>query len=191
MAASNRVNLSPSMHHAWEACRFAARHRGASTSLSPRFQSRIGQKCASNCHLGIDTGKLKMRIRIATAIQHLGNLPVREDTAPRESANAAASRYGSPAAGPCVSFRDVFYQKRRGGRARLNAPDSKSGIGVTLSGVRIPPSPPEILSLNLPQVHRTEYGCFPVQSGIEFTGRSVLVGIRSTMNLRLKPALCV
>jgi hypothetical protein len=31
---------------------------------------------------------------------------------------------------------------RRGGRARLNAPDSKSDIGVSLSGVRIPPSPP-------------------------------------------------
>lgn len=142
MAAGNRVNLSPSMHHAWEACPFAARHRGASTSLSPRFQSRIGQKCASNCHLGIDTGKLKMRNRIATAIQHLGNLPVREDTAPRESANAAASRYGSPAAGPSVSLRDVFYQKRRGGRARLNAPDSKSGIPSRVSGVQIPLSPP-------------------------------------------------
>ena len=32
--------------------------------------------------------------------------------------------------------------KRRGGRARLNAPDSKSGILVRVSGVRIPPSPP-------------------------------------------------
>jgi hypothetical protein len=32
--------------------------------------------------------------------------------------------------------------QRRGGRARLNAPDSKSDIGVSLSGVRIPPSPP-------------------------------------------------
>src|ERR1035438_1642618 len=32
--------------------------------------------------------------------------------------------------------------KRRGGRARLNAPDSKSDIVARLSGVRIPPSPP-------------------------------------------------
>jgi hypothetical protein len=31
---------------------------------------------------------------------------------------------------------------RRVGRARLNAPDSKSDIGVSLSGVRIPHSPP-------------------------------------------------
>src|SRR6185437_15855924 len=36
------------------------------------------------------------------------------------------------------------FPRRRGGRARLNAPDSKSGIGVTLSGVRIPPSPPSL-----------------------------------------------
>jgi hypothetical protein len=34
--------------------------------------------------------------------------------------------------------------KRRGGRARLNAPDSKSGILARVSGVRIPPSPPDI-----------------------------------------------
>ena len=32
--------------------------------------------------------------------------------------------------------------ERRGGRARLNAPDSKSDIVARLSGVRIPPSPP-------------------------------------------------
>ena len=36
---------------------------------------------------------------------------------------------------------------RRGGRARLNAPDSKSDIVARLSGVRIPPSPPYNCSL--------------------------------------------
>jgi hypothetical protein len=36
---------------------------------------------------------------------------------------------------------------RRGGRARLNAPDSKSDIVARLSGVRIPPSPPASLSI--------------------------------------------
>ena len=39
---------------------------------------------------------------------------------------------------------NTLYAKRRGGRARLNAPDSKSGILVRVSGVRIPPSPPKI-----------------------------------------------
>ncbi len=34
------------------------------------------------------------------------------------------------------------FTTRRGGRARLNAPDSKSDIVARLSGVRIPPSPP-------------------------------------------------
>src|ERR1035437_4146215 len=33
-------------------------------------------------------------------------------------------------------------QMRRGGRARLNAPDSKSDVVARLPGVRIPPSPP-------------------------------------------------
>jgi hypothetical protein len=47
------------------------------------------------------------------------------------------------------------------------------------------------VSLAMFRVHRTEYGCFPVQSGIEFTGRSVLVGIGSIVNLRLNPTLCV
>ena len=37
---------------------------------------------------------------------------------------------------------------RRGGRARLNAPDSKSDIVARLSGVRIPPSPPCIFRIN-------------------------------------------
>jgi hypothetical protein len=57
-------------------------------------------------------------------------------------------RYGphSPAlartnCAPSQAF-DLECLKRRGGRARLNAPDSKSGIVVRLSGVRIPPSPP-------------------------------------------------
>jgi hypothetical protein len=36
--------------------------------------------------------------------------------------------------------------KRRGGRARLNAADSKSAIPLRVSGVRIPPSPPQSLS---------------------------------------------
>jgi hypothetical protein len=40
---------------------------------------------------------------------------------------------------PCI---EGSSQVRRGGRARLNAPDSKSGIVERLSGVRIPPSPP-------------------------------------------------
>jgi hypothetical protein len=38
--------------------------------------------------------------------------------------------------------RTVRGSERRGGRARLNAPDSKSGIPLRVSGVRIPPSPP-------------------------------------------------
>ena len=47
----------------------------------------------------------------------------------------------------CASHRaeDGFLKRRparRGGRARLNAPDSKSGIPLRVSGVRIPPSPP-------------------------------------------------
>src|ERR1039458_6411081 len=33
-------------------------------------------------------------------------------------------------------------QTRRGGRARLNAPDSKSDVLARVPGVRIPPSPP-------------------------------------------------
>lgn len=40
-------------------------------------------------------------------------------------------------------------------------------------------------------IQRMENACFPVQSGIESTCRSVLVGIRSIMNLRLNPALWV
>src|SRR6185437_3788512 len=39
-------------------------------------------------------------------------------------------------------------KERRGGRARLNAPDSKSGILARVSGVRISPSPPVSRSLN-------------------------------------------
>src|ERR1700760_1458185 len=39
-------------------------------------------------------------------------------------------------------------------------------------------------------LHRTVNGCLPVQSGMEFTRRSVRVGIRSSMNLRLNPTLC-
>ena len=38
--------------------------------------------------------------------------------------------------------------------------------------------------------HRIANGCFPVQSGTEFTSRSVLIGIRLIMNFRLKPTLC-
>src|SRR5580704_4936330 len=38
--------------------------------------------------------------------------------------------------------------------------------------------------------HRIANGCFPVQSGTEFTSRSVPVRIRPTMNFRLKPTLC-
>ena len=40
------------------------------------------------------------------------------------------------------------FTTRRGGRARLNAPDSKSDIVARLSGVRIPPSPPDISEQN-------------------------------------------
>jgi hypothetical protein len=40
---------------------------------------------------------------------------------------------------------NLLVVSRRVGRARLNAPDSKSDIGVSLSGVRIPHSPPFIL----------------------------------------------
>lgn len=40
-------------------------------------------------------------------------------------------------------------------------------------------------------LHRIANGCFPVQSGIELTSKSVLVGIRSNKNFRLKPTLCV
>ncbi len=35
----------------------------------------------------------------------------------------------------------------RGGRARFNAPDLKSGVGSSLPGVRIPPSPPNLESI--------------------------------------------
>jgi hypothetical protein len=44
--------------------------------------------------------------------------------------------------------RTVRGSERRGGRARLNAPDSKSGIPLRVSGVRIPPSPPRIFIIN-------------------------------------------
>ena len=39
-------------------------------------------------------------------------------------------------------LREFFEDLRRGGRARLNAPDSKSGVLARVPGVRIPPSPP-------------------------------------------------
>lgn len=42
-----------------------------------------------------------------------------------------------------------------------------------------------------PGSYCTVNGCLPFQSGIESTRRSVLVGILSTMNRRLKPMLCV
>jgi hypothetical protein len=41
--------------------------------------------------------------------------------------------------------------ERRGGRARLNAADSKSAIPLRVSGVRIPPSPPVIPFRSVPK----------------------------------------
>ena len=41
-------------------------------------------------------------------------------------------------------IRSAKFKKRRGGRARLKALDSKSSLPVRVTGVRIPPSPPTI-----------------------------------------------
>ena len=46
--------------------------------------------------------------------------------------------------------------KWRGGRARSNAPDLKSGEGLNLPGVRIPPSPPLYFGALIFSVFRLE-----------------------------------
>ena len=45
---------------------------------------------------------------------------------------------------------------RRGGGARLNVPDSKSGVGASLPWVRIPPSPPSPSSGRPNRTRRTQ-----------------------------------
>jgi hypothetical protein len=66
-------------------------------------------------------------------------------------------------------------------------------IPNNICGPRISPGPSQSERIRVQRraFQWMVYGCFPVQSGIEFTRRSVLVGIRSTINLRLNPTLCV
>lgn len=46
------------------------------------------------------------------------------------------------------------------------------------------------LSMALALFHRIANGCFPVQSGTEFTSKSEFVGIRSNINFRANPTPC-